>query len=166
MGRLVLVLVLIPLIELTLLIQLWQRAGLLMTLVVVFATGIIGVNLARYQGMAVWKAIHQQLAEGRTPSREILSGVMILLAGALLMTPGIVTDTCGFLLLVPKLRLTLGTFLIRWFRSRTAASVQMNVWPTVDVPGNVPEVDVPDEQPRVRVLDPEVSTGSARRSRA
>lgn len=151
LGRLILFIVLIPLIELVLLSQLLNRAGLLVTLGLVFATGIVGVSLARQQGFRVWRSIHEQLAQGKTPSREILSGVMILLAGAFLITPGVLTDTLGFLLLVPRLRIILGTFLFDWFRNRTVATFRANVWSRREqAPG-----DVQSEQPTVRVLDPD-----------
>lgn len=150
LGRLILFIVLIPLIELVMLHQLLNRAGLLVTLGLVFATGIIGVNLARQQGFRVWRSIHEQLAQGKTPSGEILSGVMILLAAAFLITPGMLTDTVGFLLLVPRVRMLLGTFLFRWFRNRTVATFQTHVWQRHDAAD-----DLRSEQPTVRVLDPE-----------
>lgn len=151
LGRVILFIVLIPLIELVLLSQLLNRAGLLVTLGLVFATGIVGVSLARQQGFRVWRAIHEQLAQGKTPSVEILNGVMILLAGAFLITPGVLTDTCGFLLLVPRFRMVLATFLFRWFRTRTVATFQAHVWSRHDA---VPE-ESRGEQPTVRVLDPD-----------
>ena len=88
-GKLLLAFILVPLIELTLLLQLNQRAGFPTTLLIVVFTGILGVSLARRQGLNVWRAIHQQLAQGKNPSAEIMNGVMVLLAGAFLMTPGL-----------------------------------------------------------------------------
>jgi UPF0716 protein FxsA len=152
LGRVILFFVLIPLIELVLLHQLLNRAGLLVTLGMVFATGIVGVSLARQQGFRVWRSIHEQLSQGKTPSGEILSGVMILLAGAFLITPGVVTDTCGFLLLVPRIRLALGAFLFRWFRTRTVATFQAHVWSRHDAGTD----EIRSEQPTVRVLDPDL----------
>ena len=121
-GRLVLFFVLVPLIELVLLSQLLNRAGLLTTLAIVFMTGIIGVSLARRQGANAWKAIQKQMSSGQTPSKEILNGVMILFAGAFLITPGIVTDTVGFSLLIPQFRMWLGGHISRWFIARTVVS--------------------------------------------
>ena len=149
-GRVVLFVVLIPLIELVLLSQLLQRTGLFVTLTVVFVTGIVGVNLARRQGSHAWKAIHQQMAAGKTPSTEILNGVMILFAGVFLITPGIMTDVVGFSLLVPKLRALLGARLVRWFMSRTAATFQ-----NVRSPIMPRDDDDSTEQPTVRVLHPD-----------
>lgn len=152
LGRIILLFVLVPLIELVLLSQLLNRTGLLPTVALVLVTGVVGANLARRQGMTVWKSIHQQMAQGQTPSKEILSGVMILVAGAFLITPGILTDICGFSLLIPQLRMKLGVFLGRWFKAKTVSTFQAKVWPNGDMPA---EDD--GEQPSVRVVDPEES---------
>lgn len=126
-GRILLFLILVPLVELALLHQLYQKTDLLTTVVLVLATGIIGLNLARRQGMHAWKAIHLATASGKTPSREILDGVMILLAGAFLITPGLLTDGVGFGLLVPQVRSWLAVRLTRWFKDKTVSTFQANV---------------------------------------
>lgn len=153
LGRLILFFVLVPLVELVLLSQLLTHTGLLPTIALVLITGVIGANLAKQQGMQVWKSIHEQMAQGKTPSREILNGVMILVAGALLITPGVLTDICGFLLLVPRLRIKLGVLLARWFKVKTVSTFQSKVWPD----GGVPSDENVEEQPSVRVIDPEES---------
>ncbi len=117
--KLLLAFLLVPLVELTLLVQLYQRTDFVTTVLVVIFTGILGVHLTRRQGLDVWRAIHRQLAEGTDPSAEIVSGVMILLAGAFLMTPGLLTDGVGFLLLIPWVRRHLRRRLAAWFRQRT-----------------------------------------------
>ena len=150
LGRIVLFFILIPLIELVLLSQLLQKTGVLATVALVLVTGVVGASLARQQGMQVWKSIHQQMAQGQSPSREILNGVMILLAGAFLITPGILTDLCGFLLLVPRIRMKLGGFLARWFMAKTASKFQSPTWVTDGLGGE----EASDEQPSVRVVDP------------
>lgn len=149
LGRVILFIVLIPLIELVLLNQLLQRAGLMTTLTVVFATGVIGINLARRQGTQAWKAIQQRMSSGKTPSKEILDGVMILFAGAFLITPGIMTDIVGFSLLIPRVRMLLGTRLSRWFLSKAVVTVQTTVRPTEQA-----EAEADEEQPSVRVVEP------------
>ena len=148
-GRILLFLVLIPLVELVLLSQLLHRTGLMLTLAVVFVTGIVGVNLARRQGSLAWRAIHQQMSSGKTPSKEILDGVLILFAGVFLITPGLLTDIVGFSLLVPRLRTVVGTRLVRWFMTRTTATFQSVTSPAVD-----DFDDDPTEKPTVRVVDP------------
>ena len=147
--RVLLAIVLVPLVELTLLVQLYQSTGFLATLLLVVLTGILGVTLARRQGLQIWREIEQQLAQGRNPSVEIMNGVMILFAGALLMTPGLLTDCVGFGLLIPWIRTGLGRRLSTWFRARTLRQFG-RTWstdPTAD------PMDA-DEHPSVRVLDP------------
>ncbi len=155
LGRSLLFIVLIPLIELVLLNQLLQRTSLATTILVVLATGVVGVSLTRRQGMKAWQGAHQQMAQGKSPSKEILDGVMILLAGAFLITPGLLTDCVGFSLLVPKLRNKLGDFLVRWFKARTVATFQVNAWTTRT---DIDTDDVEGEAPSVRVVTPESET--------
>lgn len=150
-GKLLLAFILVPLVELTLLMQLYQRTSFATTVLVVVCTGMLGVNLARRQGLDVWQAIHRQLAEGRNPSAEITNGVMILLAGAFLMTPGLLTDGLGFTLLVPWVRLRLQTRLADWFRKRTIVQFGGQWQADPFRPGD----SAPDERAEVRVVDPQ-----------
>lgn len=159
-GRLLLAFILVPLLELTLLHQLYLRTSFGTTLLVVVFTGVLGVSLARHQGLNVWRGIHQQLAAGKNPSVEIMDGVMILLAGAFLMTPGLLTDGVGFALLIPWLRSRLRVRLANWFRSRTIRQFGGS-WPS----GSFPHEDaMAGEQPSVRVVDPRGNPFSANRS--
>ena len=68
------------------------------------STGFIGAWLARAQGLMIMLQIQLDLAEGRMPAPRLIDGTMILIAGAFLITPGLITDTAGFLLLVPAIR--------------------------------------------------------------
>ena len=151
-GKLILAFILVPLIELTLLVQLHQRTSFLTTLLVVLFTGMLGVSLARRQGLDVWRGIHRQLAQGKNPSAKIMNGVMILLAGAFLMTPGLLTDGVGFALLVPWLRTRLQVGLTKWFRTRTIRQFG-GAWPS-DPFASPQENPSSAEQPSVRVVDP------------
>ncbi len=148
-GKLLLAFILVPLIELTLLHQLYLRVQFPTTLLVVVMTGILGVSLARRQGLNVWRAIQHQLAQGKNPSSEIMNGVMVLLAGAFLMTPGLLTDGVGFALLVPWLRSRLQVRLAKWFRSRTIRQFG-GAWAS----DPFHREDVAAEKPSVRVVDP------------
>jgi len=156
---LLLAFILVPLIELTLLHQLYLRVKFPTTLLIVVCTGILGVSLARRQGLNVWRAIHQQLAQGKNPSSEIINGVMVLLAGAFLMTPGLLTDGVGFALLVPWLRSRLQVRLANWFRSRTISQFG-GAWSSD--PFRQQDV-VAEEQPTVRVVDPHAESIQARK---
>lgn len=102
--RLLLAFTLIPLVELFLLLRFAQLTGPLTTVAVVIVTGVIGSLLARRQGLLAWSRFRMALAEGRMPAREIQDGLLIAFAAALLLTPGLLTDTLGFLLLIPGFR--------------------------------------------------------------
>jgi UPF0716 protein FxsA len=102
--RLAFLFVAVPLIELALLVWLGRRMGLLPTVLLVVATGILGAALARRQGLAALRDFRAALDLGQLPHRELVGGVLVLVAGAVLLTPGLLTDVAGFLLLVPAVR--------------------------------------------------------------
>ncbi|HUT91587.1 MAG TPA: FxsA family protein [Thermoguttaceae bacterium] len=102
--RLFLLFTLIPLVELALLFWIAQHTGWLFTLSLVIVTGVVGAWLARQEGLRCWLEVQRQLAEGKLPAEPLLDGLMILVAGALLITPGVLTDLVGFALLVPPIR--------------------------------------------------------------
>ncbi len=153
LGRIILVFILVPLIELVLLSQLYDRTNLFVTVGIVILTGFIGAQLARRQGLKVWRTIQQQMAAGKAPSQEILDGVMILIAGAFLITPGILTDSVGFMLLVPRFRRLLGHRLTRWFRDNTVGKFQATFTSTAYEQSGGPHA-FNEEAPSVRVVDP------------
>lgn len=94
----------VPLVELALLIWVGGKVGLTATVALVVVTGILGASLARWQGMATLSRFQARLAAGELPHEDVIDGILILLAGAVLLTPGLLTDTAGFLLLVPAVR--------------------------------------------------------------
>ena len=96
--------VILPVVERALLIRLGQGAGLLPTLLLVVATGVLGAALARREGLRTLLQIRSDLRGGRFPMGRLLDGVLILVAGALLLTPGVLTDLVGFAFLVPVSR--------------------------------------------------------------
>ncbi len=104
MFKLLLLFVALPAIELAILIELGSRFGTLHTIGLIIVTGVVGASLARGQGVSVVRAIQSEIAEGRLPANSMVDGVIILLAAALLMTPGVLTDAFGFLCLVPAFR--------------------------------------------------------------
>lgn len=104
MGRLLLLFVAVPAVELALLIEIGSRIGTLATLALIAVTGVAGASLARRQGLRVVRGLQSEVAEGRLPAAVLVDGVIILIAGALLITPGILTDAVGFLCLVPAFR--------------------------------------------------------------
>ena len=104
-ARLAVLFIVVPLVELYLLFQLTDWTGSpAATIGLVLFTGVLGAWLAKQQGLSTLRKIQTAMAEGRIPGRELVDGAMILVAGALLLTPGILTDIFGFSLLVPPCR--------------------------------------------------------------
>jgi UPF0716 protein FxsA len=102
--RLLAVFLLIPIVELALLIQLGRWIGLVWTLVLVAATAVLGAALARRHGVQAWIAIRDELRAGRVPASALADGLLILVGGIVLLTPGLLTDLLGFALLLPVTR--------------------------------------------------------------
>lgn len=93
-----------PILELALLIKLHGLVGFVPTVLLVFLTGVAGAALVRRQGINILFKIQQEMANGNLPAPQMMDGVMIVVAGALLVTPGLITDIAGFALLVPFIR--------------------------------------------------------------
>jgi UPF0716 protein FxsA len=126
LSRLLLLFIVVPLIELALLLQLAKRTSPILTLTLVIATGALGAILARQQGVRVLLQIRRQLNAGRLPTRALLDALMIFVAGALLVTPGILTDLFGFSLLIPACRRRYRTWLAKRFQSSVTLHVRGN----------------------------------------
>ncbi len=94
----------VPLLELYVLSLVEDRIGLLNTLGLIVATGLLGAAVLKRQGAEVWRSARVRLARGEIPAEEILGGMMVLVGGALMITPGIITDAVGFLLMIPPVR--------------------------------------------------------------
>lgn len=97
-------LLVVPLLEIAAFVVIGGEIGVLATLAMVFVTAVIGSILLRVQGFGLLRRIQEVTEQGGVPGRELVHGVMILIAGVLLLTPGFVTDTLGFLLFVPAIR--------------------------------------------------------------
>lgn len=102
-----------PLIEIYLLISIGKEIGALLTIALVLFTAGLGVTLLRYQGLMTLEKIRQELDHQRLPAAPLLEGLMLLIAGALLLTPGFVTDTLGFICLVPAIRAKLANSVLK-----------------------------------------------------
>jgi UPF0716 protein FxsA len=116
--RLILLFVILPLVELMILLKLAEWITGLWTFALVVVTGIIGASLARRQGWSVLRRIQAETQQGQMPTTSLVDALMIFVAGALLITPGILTDVFGFSLLVPACRALYRARLITWFRQR------------------------------------------------
>ena len=104
MLKLLILFTIVPLLELWLLIKIGTWIGPGMTIILVAITGFFGVLLARSQGIRILYRLREELEHGTMPAGEILDGVCILIGGAFLLTPGLLTDTLGFSLLIPLTR--------------------------------------------------------------
>ncbi len=120
--RLFLLFTLIPLIELYLLITVGSYLGAGLTILVVLGTGMAGAYLARLEGWRTWQKIQSELQNGAAPANELIDGVLILAAGLLLITPGILTDVVGFSLLLPPIRAALQVALRRALEKRVQST--------------------------------------------
>ena len=109
----------LPILELALLFEVHGVVGFLPTVLLVFATGIIGATLVRQQGLHTLQTIRRELNIGNLPAPQLMDGVMILVAGAFLVTPGLLTDTLGFALLIPAFR--------TWIRQTIINRLEKNI---------------------------------------
>lgn len=105
--------IIIPLIEITLIIEIGQIIGAFHTIVLIVFTAAVGVGLLKIQGTSTITRAQQQLDNGQLPAQDLIEGVMLLLAGALLLTPGFFTDVIGFLILTPHIRNLLAANLLK-----------------------------------------------------
>ncbi len=96
--------IVVPIVEIGILLQVSEVIGGWTTLLVVIATAFFGARLVKLQGLQTYQKIQQKSAQGQIPGEELFSGICILISGVLLLTPGIVTDVIGFLLLTPAVR--------------------------------------------------------------
>ncbi len=102
--QLLILFILIPICELALLIEIGKAIGTWPTIGIIVVTGIVGSYLLKWQGAATWRKFRDSLSRGGFPGDTIVEGVMILIGGAFLLTPGVVTDVLGFILLIPQSR--------------------------------------------------------------
>ncbi len=112
-GVLALVFLLVPLAELYVIIQVGQAFGALNTIALLVLISAAGAWLVKREGMSVWRRFQNQVRSGAVPGREIADGVMILFAGALLMSPGFLTDLLAILLLLPPVRAAVRAVVMR-----------------------------------------------------
>jgi len=103
-ARLLILFLTIPILELFVFLLVGQRIGIPMTLAIIIFTAVLGSYLTKSQGLKAIAKYQESLAQGRLPHEAIIESLLILIAGALLITPGFLTDSIGFALLVPSVR--------------------------------------------------------------
>jgi UPF0716 protein FxsA len=140
---LVVLFITVPILELFVILQIAGVIGGWWTLLVLIADSVLGSVLMRSQGRAAWRRFNEALQAGRPPAREVLDGVLIIFGGALLLTPGFVTDVAGLTFLLPPTRAVLRRLLVRRFAGRMIASatVRRPGGRGYDVEGHATEVD-------------------------
>ena len=145
---LVAVFIVVPLLELYVIIQIGGSIGIVPTLFLLLVDSILGALLLRSQGRSAWVALNRALAESRVPAKEVLDGVLIIFGGALLLTPGFLTDIVGLLLLIPPTRATVRGFLRRFVVGRFTAGPRATMWTYGRVQGEGPGPESPREAPQ------------------
>ncbi len=120
MLLLVVLFILVPIAELYVIIKVGEAIGLVPTLALLVLDAILGSVLWRQQGRAAWIRFNRALAENRLPHKEVFDGVLIIFGGALLITPGFLTDILGLILLIPPTRALVRAFASRSVRRRMA----------------------------------------------
>jgi UPF0716 protein FxsA len=149
--RLLALFILVPFVELVLLLQLAKYTSISFTLGLIVVTGLVGTMLARHQGWQTMQSIQRQMQSGKLPTEPLLDAAMIFFAGALLLTPGMLTDIFGLSLLLPFCR--------RFYRKQVSSWIRRNFQVQsfhYGPPGDRPEPDddvvdsyVVDKQDRI-----------------
>jgi UPF0716 protein FxsA len=156
-ARLLLLFTVVPLLELYLLIQIGGIIGTVPTVALVFVTGLVGAYLAKREGLKVFRAWQRAIENYALPKEGIVSGLLVLVGGILLVTPGVVTDFCGLLLLVPPVRRRFATWLQSYARDRFVMHVELGAPASRGGPPDVVDIDPAEvrqrAQPPVAVVD-------------
>jgi UPF0716 protein FxsA len=144
---LVVLFIIVPIAELALLIQVGQLIGVWWTILLLIADAILGSWLLRAQGRAAWRRFNQALAGGKLPHREVVDGVLIIFGGALLLTPGFITDIFGLLFLIPPTRAVMRRLLVRRGMLRLVGAMPGTASPPNgrphDIEGSAVDIDPP-----------------------
>lgn len=121
-GVLLVLFIVVPLVELAVIVQIADQIGLGLTIVTLVLFSVAGAWLVKREGYGVLRRMQDQLDRGEIPTTELVNGVLVLVAGAMLLFPGFVTDTLGLLLLLPPVRAAVRTLLFKRFQHRVAAA--------------------------------------------
>ena len=121
--------IIIPIIEIALLIQVSDVIGGFATITLVVVTAILGAKMVKTQGMGALQNVQAQMAQGQMPAKELFTGICVVIAGVLLLTPGIMTDVFGLLLLTPAIRNKLAAGLASQATVRMSAGMQQGPSP-------------------------------------
>ncbi len=137
--------IVIPLVELYLIIEVGSRIGALWTVLLVIATAFVGISLLRLQGLSTLRRAQQSMAMGSIPTMEIMEGMALAIGGALLITPGFITDSIGFLCLIPVTRRAI----IRYIMARSNVHIHGQSGGRGGPQGSQPPPDKKPQQGRI-----------------
>jgi UPF0716 protein FxsA len=116
--KLLILFVIVPVTELYILIEVGKKIGSLTTIGIIILTGVIGAYLVKGQGFMILKKIQNDLNEGIMPGDSLIQGAIILVGGIFLLTPGFVTDSIGFIFLIPVSRRVVKKYLLKWLKGK------------------------------------------------
>lgn len=117
-SKLLILLIVVPVVELYILIEIGQQIGAFATIGIIVLTGIIGAYLVKNQGFMVLKKIQYDLNQNILPGDSLLQGIIILAGGIFLLTPGFITDIIGFIFLIPISREIVKKYLLIWLKRK------------------------------------------------
>lgn len=128
-------LVLVPLAEVWVIVQVGSSLGIVTTVALLIGVSVFGTALAKYEGVRVFRSFMSAIDKGEMPSRDIIAGACLLVSGLLFLVPGFVTDVLGILLLLPPVRGSLARFVLRRRSGRSNVRVVRATYsgPIVDV---------------------------------
>lgn len=145
MLLLVILFVAVPILEIAMIVQVGSWIGVLPTIALLIVDSLVGAWLLRQQGRGAWRRLNEAIVAGRIPARETVDGALVILGGALLLTPGFITDAVGLALLVPPTRALVRPLLVRWAGRRMTVAATVGRTPRpgggFDVDGTATEVD-------------------------
>ena len=118
LSKLIPLFIIIPLVELWVLIEIGKQIGAWETIGLCIVTGVLGAFLVQLEGLKVWARLQYELMQFRMPTKEIIDGVLILIGGIVLLTPGVITDFIGLTLLLPFTRPLYRNYLQRKFEGK------------------------------------------------
>ena len=108
----------VPIVEIYLIVEVARYAGILNTVALLVLVSVVGAWMVRREGLGILRRAQEELATGRVPGRQVVDGLLVLVAGALMLTPGFATDALGLALLFPPSRIAVREVLIRRFARR------------------------------------------------
>jgi UPF0716 protein FxsA len=157
MGYLIVALLLVPIAEIYVIIQVGHAIGAGPTILLLIADSVIGAWLVRHEGRRAWANLNRTLQAGRMPTKELADGGLLLVGGTLLMAPGFLTDILGYFLVLPFTRPIARTLLVAWMTSRVQVIGPPGAGPNTPRPprpgpssggGRVVRGEVVDDDPR------------------